>query len=282
MIPPAPGALAVQYPPDVVLAEATKAAKALHDVIESKPNKCVIRGKTYLQFEDWQTLGRFYGVTAKAARPSTSSSARATTRCAALKPPPTRCLVSTNQVISSAEAMCLDDEEKWQDSPFFQLRSMAQTRACAKALRNVLAWVVVLAGYNPTPAEEMDGVEVTVESRARNAKGARRNPPAAELFGRSDFMQQKELFDLAHEHGRTPQDVMRIIVQCGFDQPGEVPRRSSRHPRRDREEAVTPATATFHRTRAHLSRRRPGCALGLAGPRARRHRRPARRSRYIT
>jgi len=32
---------------------------------------------------------------------------------------------------------------------------MAQTRACAKALRNVLAWVVVLAGYRPTPAEEM-------------------------------------------------------------------------------------------------------------------------------
>ena len=41
--------------------------------------------------------------------------------------------------------------------PLFQLRSMAQTRACAKALRNVLAWVVVLAGYRPTPAEELDG-----------------------------------------------------------------------------------------------------------------------------
>ena len=40
----------------------------------------------------------------------------------------------------------------------FQLRSMAQTRACSKCLRNVLAWVVVLAGYRPTPAEEMDGV----------------------------------------------------------------------------------------------------------------------------
>jgi hypothetical protein len=36
---------------------------------------------------------------------------------------------------------------------------MAQTRACAKALRNVLAWVVVLAGYAPTPAEEMESGE---------------------------------------------------------------------------------------------------------------------------
>ena len=39
--------------------------------------------------------------------------------------------------------------------PLFQLSSMAQTRACSKALRNVLAWVVVMAGYKPTPAEEL-------------------------------------------------------------------------------------------------------------------------------
>src|SRR3990167_3037439 len=36
---------------------------------------------------------------------------------------------------------------------------MAQTRACAKTLRNILGWVVVLAGYRPTPAEEMTGNE---------------------------------------------------------------------------------------------------------------------------
>ena len=34
-----------------------------------------------------------------------------------------------------------------------------RARACAKALRNVLAWVVVLAGDKPTPAEEMTGGE---------------------------------------------------------------------------------------------------------------------------
>src|SRR3990167_8087954 len=32
---------------------------------------------------------------------------------------------------------------------------MAQTRASAKALRQILAWVVVLAGFKPTPAEEV-------------------------------------------------------------------------------------------------------------------------------
>jgi len=36
---------------------------------------------------------------------------------------------------------------------------MAQTRAAAKAFRNRLAWIVVLAGYKPTPFEEMAGIE---------------------------------------------------------------------------------------------------------------------------
>ena len=53
------------------------------------------------------------------------------------------------------------DEKNWKGKPWFQLASMAQTRAGAKALRNLLARVVVLAGYNPTPAEEMDDMATT-------------------------------------------------------------------------------------------------------------------------
>ena len=42
------------------------AAKVLTSIIEAKPNKLSFGGKTYLCFEDWQTLGRFYGVTVAA------------------------------------------------------------------------------------------------------------------------------------------------------------------------------------------------------------------------
>ena len=48
--------------------------------------------------------------------------------------------------------------------PQFQLRSMAQTRACAKAFRNVLSWVIVLAGYKATPAEELPDAEHTANT----------------------------------------------------------------------------------------------------------------------
>lgn len=157
IVPPANLSLAIQRAPEIVLAEAAKAAQALRDVIESKPNKCVINDKTFLQFEDWQTLGRFYGIT---------SAARSTTYLEQGRVRGYEChaealLVSADQVIGSAQAMCMDDEPKWHDKPLYQLRSMAQTRAQAKALRGVLAWVAVLAGYSPTPAEEMDSVRST-------------------------------------------------------------------------------------------------------------------------
>jgi hypothetical protein len=152
MLRPTEFHLAMPRAPEIVLQEAAKAAQALREVIERKPNKCVINGKTFLQFEDWQTLGRFYGVTAAARTTAYIEQGRVRGyECHA------EAIRADGQVISAAQAMCLDDEAKWQDKPLFQLRSMAQTRAQAKVLRNVLAWVVVMAGYAPTPAEEMDG-----------------------------------------------------------------------------------------------------------------------------
>lgn len=165
-------ALSIQRTPEIVLEEATKAAKALADVINSRPNKLVINNKTFLQFEDWQTLGRFYGVTV-AARTATYVEFG---RVQGFEASAEAILVSTGQVISSASAMCLDDESKWSNKPLFQLKSMAQTRACAKALRNVLAWVVVLAGYAPTPAEEMDDAPSPHGSRPAPATSGKSLP----------------------------------------------------------------------------------------------------------
>lgn len=59
------------------------------------------------------------------------------------------------RVIGAAEAMCSRGEHTWATREDFALRSMASTRAMSKALRGPLGFVVVLAGYNPTPAEEM-------------------------------------------------------------------------------------------------------------------------------
>jgi hypothetical protein len=67
---------------------------------------------------------------------------------------------NTGKALSAAEANCTINEIKWKTRDTFQIKSMAQTRACAKALRNVFAWVVVIKGFRATPAEEMDEYEV--------------------------------------------------------------------------------------------------------------------------
>jgi len=185
------GDIQVSRPPEVVLEEARKAAAVLHDVLQKKEKKVMMNGEQYLEFEDWQTVARFYGLTAKVKETEFID-------YGGVKGFLAKAVVvrSDGMEISAAEAMCMNDEDKWSTRtkyeyvngqrtktgevpvPLFQLRSMAQTRACAKALRNVLAWVVVLAGYKPTPAEELTGDE--------GNNGKDKKPPLTQPGKKSD------------------------------------------------------------------------------------------------
>jgi hypothetical protein len=190
--------------PEIVLQEAAKAASALRELIERKPNKCVINGKTFLQFEDWQTLGRFYGVTVAARATSYIEQGRVRGyECHA------EAIRADGQVISAAQAMCMDDEAKWQDKPLFQLRSMAQTRAQAKALRNVLAWVVVMAGYHPTPAEEMDGTNSRAIAQPQRGPGLPQGRMEANLSwirGATSIDQLRQVYMTAYREAQNADD----------------------------------------------------------------------------
>ena len=158
--------LALARAPKQVLAEAQEAAKALQSVIAQSPTVVKFNGKSYLSFEHWQTCGRFYGVTAKvvSTEPVEMDGVKGfISRAEAIN-------TQTGQVISAAESMCMNDEPNWSKKPLFQLRSMAQTRSCAKALRNVLAWVVVLAGYEASVAEEMVGNETPAKPDIQEPK----------------------------------------------------------------------------------------------------------------
>lgn len=149
------GELSVSKSPDVVLTEAKRAAEALLKMVKEKKLSVRIGKKDHLFVEAWETLGTFYGVTAKI----TKTEEVAIGEARGFKARAEVVLISTGRVISAAECMCLNDEDRWKTNPTFQLLSMAQTRAISKSLRNVLAWIVVLAGYDSTPAEEMTGKE---------------------------------------------------------------------------------------------------------------------------
>jgi hypothetical protein len=223
LIPVAPplDALAIQRAPDQVLEEAARAAQALKQVIEAKPNKLIFNKKTYLQFEDWQTLGRFYGVTAVSRSTKYVEYGEGEYAVRGFEATAEALLVGNNQVISCAEAMCLDDEQNWSRKPLFQLKSMAQTRACAKVLRNVLAWVVVLAGYAPTPAEEMDG-ESSPSSVSSPRRKSAKVEPITPNYNTISFTEQRELFEIGEKKGWTRPQVMAFLHHLGHDQPGDI------------------------------------------------------------
>jgi len=155
------------------VARAHEMAKVLRDVVrQARLSKAFSRGgKEHLFFEAWQTIGRFFGCAAEIewSRPIWHADhvigweARA------------RVVDQTGRAVAAAESMCAKDEPAWRDRPAYAIRSMAQTRASAKALRQAFAWVAVLAGYSPTPAEEMDGILLEDSPAAAEAQG----PPAS-------------------------------------------------------------------------------------------------------
>lgn len=260
--------ISLSRPPEVVLEEARRAAVALHDVLAKKPpeRKVMMNGEQYLEFEDWQTVGRFYGITA---REDGDAEYVQFGQVAGFKASAVA-INAHGHELSRATAFCLNDEEKWrarpkyewhmvlkdgttapeessdksdwvwepnlkkggnrpkrqrvlvgeEPVPLFQLSSMSQTRANAKVLRNVLAWVVVLAGYRPTPAEELD-VEVRsddTEDRAAkaaapaNGKDIRPKSKLANGAGLTGA-QCSELWSLAVKHAKKTGATREIIVR---------------------------------------------------------------------
>jgi hypothetical protein len=80
-----------------------------------------------------------------------------------------------------AYGVCSSDEANWRGKPEFQLASMAQTRACGKVLRLLLGWIVTLAGYEPTPAEEMVDEPTPPNTPTTPQGGTQRRAPDPEL-----------------------------------------------------------------------------------------------------
>jgi hypothetical protein len=69
-------------------------------------------------------------------------------------------------VIGRAAGMCSRAEPSWMPKPDPALRSMAETRAASRAFRAALGWIVAIAGYNPTPAEEMPAENINQYGKA--------------------------------------------------------------------------------------------------------------------
>ena len=75
------------------------------------------------------------------------------------------------QPVGVGYAVCSNKEAKKKTFDEYAVLSMAQTRAIGKAYRNKIGWIMKLAGYETTPAEEMVNAEVAKEERAGGVDG---------------------------------------------------------------------------------------------------------------
>jgi hypothetical protein len=141
-----PGSLWKSDEPEEVVAQASRTAIALADVIRKQKLSTTINGRAHVHVEGWTLLGSLLGVfpvLVWTRKLDDGWEARVEARTLA------------GNVVGAAEAECLRSEKTWAERADYALRSMAQTRATSKALRQPLGFVITLAGFDATPAEEM-------------------------------------------------------------------------------------------------------------------------------
>lgn len=138
--------------PREVIAQASEEAAALADVIESQKLYSKIQGKKFVKVEGWVTLAALRGCLPKEVGIHKDDNGCYTATVELVR-------MNDGMVLTRASAECGGPEEDlWQSRSPNARHSMAITRATGKACRIAFSWVMALAGYQPTPLEEMDGV----------------------------------------------------------------------------------------------------------------------------
>ncbi len=133
-----------------------------------KENKLYVnlQGKEYVNVEGWQYAGSRLGIlpiVEELTNLSDELEIKYQSRVRLLN-------LRNEQVVGSGFAICSNKEPGKKFFQEFAIASMAQTRAIGKAYRNILAWLIRAAGYEPTPAEEMEYTNQPLSSNGVNGK----------------------------------------------------------------------------------------------------------------
>ena len=140
--------LNMDYSFDDKIEVATKVAASLKNVIQSQDLAVKIGQSEYVTAEGWEVLGTMLGCTPyveEVVEIPTEHKAKFMYKA-------TVSIRQGDTILSRASAMA-ERNNMQKDRP--SVYSMAQTRALGKAYRMALSWIVKMADYEPTPAEEM-------------------------------------------------------------------------------------------------------------------------------
>ena len=126
----------------------------LAKLIKDKKLSTNIKGKDFVNVEGWQFAGAALGlmpIITETKDLSNEKVIKYTATCEIRN-------ISSGNVVAVGVALCTNAEPTKKYFDEYAILSMAQTRAIGKAYRNLLAWLMKAAGFEATPAEEMDFV----------------------------------------------------------------------------------------------------------------------------
>ncbi len=135
----------------------TMMAKVLKNHVVHHKLYTNIKGKNYAHVEGWQFAGGLMGLHPRVTSVENLSNDKELKWRADVEIVETK----TGRVISNGFAICSNKEAIKKSFDEYAVLSMAQTRAIGKAYRNLIGWVMKLAGYEGTPSEEMHRVDQT-------------------------------------------------------------------------------------------------------------------------
>lgn len=127
-------------------------SKSLKKVIVENNLFTNIKGKNYVNVEGWQLAGAFTGIF-----PKVKSVERVMADTDEIKYRAEVSLfnIKDGKTVGYGVAFCSGKEYSKRNFDEYAIASMAQTRAVSKAYRLTLGWLMKLAGYEATPADEM-------------------------------------------------------------------------------------------------------------------------------
>ena len=127
-------------------------AKDLAKFIKENKLSTQVQGKEFVNVEGWQYAGSRLGIVPIVEHVINVSNEQEIKYQAKV----TLFDLRSQHTVGAGFAICSNKESGKKFYQEFAIASMAQTRAIGKAYRNILAWIIRAAGYEPTPAEEME------------------------------------------------------------------------------------------------------------------------------
>jgi hypothetical protein len=151
------------HDPVQVIEEAQRIITAMSDKCQGEKFISNIQGKRYPKVEWWTTVGAVKGLF-----PYLISNVKLDRPDEIIYEARVEIRNPSGMAVTSAEAVCSNKESRWKGRDEYAIKSMAQTRATAKAYRIGLSFLAVMAGLEATPAEEVpsEGFKPDAESKA--------------------------------------------------------------------------------------------------------------------